>query len=151
MPAVPDPIGGFIIIPRALQPPWEPGTSTLHCGSERLVQLSKVIQPELAELGCKPGVPGSKTQGMLLLQLIMMMTVGLVLGQLKSRRSAQGHLLSAWDEVMSSAALLRFRLGMSLSMLLFCFPFCIFTNVSAGFFCPEALQSPRALFQTCRA
>ena len=43
------------------------------------------------------------------------------------------------DEVMSSVALLRFRQETALRMLLFCFPFNIFTHVSAQLFCPEAL------------
>lgn len=51
-----------------------------HCSSERLGYLSKVTQPELAEVGCKPGVPGPKTQEMMLLWLIIAMAVGLLLG-----------------------------------------------------------------------
>ena len=59
----------------------EPGTLQLRGAG----YLSKVTQPELAELGYRPGMPDPKTLGMML-PLLIMMANGLVLGYRKYRR-----------------------------------------------------------------
>lgn len=107
----------------------EPGTLQLRGAG----YLSKVTQPELAELGYRPDAQPQDSRddattvdndGQRAGPGVPEIQKGALLGTGMSLCPQPRSCTPAW---------------VSLLMLLLCFPFCIFMNVSAQLFCPEAL------------